>query len=269
MSISRRVEKARAAFARGDKNLAAAAHDPKAIRFSVEQHGGAESQFIGEVVYGGLDGIVTTFAVVAGVAGANLGANVLLILGMANLFADGFSMAVGSYLSTKSEREYYEREKQRESWEVEHFPEGEKAELYELYVQQGYSPADAQTLVDIKSKDNKLWVNAMMLEELNMLEDTGNPLKNALATFISFVVAGALPLVVYLLGLFIAIPAAAAFPVAIGLSALALFGLGAAKVLVTQNNPWRSGLEMLLVGGLAAGVAYAVGALLKGIGAGG
>jgi VIT1/CCC1 family predicted Fe2+/Mn2+ transporter len=268
MSFSKRVDQARAAFQKGDKKLAAAAHDPKTIKRSMEQHGGAESQFIGEMVYGGLDGIVTTFAVVAGVAGANLGANVVLILGMANLFADGFSMATGAYLSSKSEKEYYEREKQRESWEVDNFPEGEKAELYELYLEQGYSEEDARSMVEIKSKDRQLWVNAMMLEELGMLEDTSNPIKNALATFVAFVIAGSLPLLVYFLGLFIAIPMDRSFPVSLALSALALFGLGAAKVLVTQNNPWRSGLEMLLVGGMAAGVAYLVGALLKGIGGG-
>lgn len=266
MSFSKRVDQARAAFQKGDKKLAAAAHDPKTIKRSMEQHGGAESQFIGEMVYGGLDGIVTTFAVVAGVAGANLGANVVLILGLANLFADGFSMATGAYLSSKSEKEYYEREKQRESWEVDNFPEGEKAELYELYVEQGYSEEDARSMVEIKSKDRQLWVNAMMLEELGMMEDTSNPIKNALATFVAFVIAGSLPLLVYFVGLFIAIPMDRSFPVSLALSALALFGLGAAKVLVTQNNPWRSGLEMLLVGGMAAGVAYLVGALLKGIG---
>ena len=266
MSFSKRVDQARAAFQKCDKKLAAAAHDPKTIKRSMEQHGGAESQFIGEMVYGGLDGIVTTFAVVAGVAGANLGANVVLILGLANLFADGFSMATGAYLSSKSEKEYYEREKQRESWEVDNFPEGEKAELYELYVEQGYSEEDARSMVEIKSKDRQLWVNAMMLEELGMMEDTSNPIKNALATFVAFVIAGSLPLLVYFVGLFIAIPMDRSFPVSLALSALALFGLGAAKVLVTQNNPWRSGLEMLLVGGMAAGVAYLVGALLKGIG---
>ena len=268
MSFSKRVEQARQAFKSGDKNASAAAHDPKRIKNAMEEHAGAESQFIGELVYGGLDGIITTFAVVSGVAGANLGANIILIMGLANLFADGFSMATGAYLSTKSEQEYYQRERERESWEVDHFPEGEKTELFELYVQQGYSEDDAHKLVEIKSKDRTLWVNAMMLEELNMLQDDSNPFHNALATLIAFIIAGSVPLLIYLLGLFVAIPSGWSFPISLFLSGLALFGLGAAKVLVTQNNPWRSGLEMLLVGGLAAGVAYLVGALLKGIGGG-
>jgi VIT1/CCC1 family predicted Fe2+/Mn2+ transporter len=266
MSFSKRIEQARQGYAKGDRKLTAEAHDPRRIRQAMEQHAGEGSQYIGEMVYGGLDGIITTFAVVSGVAGASLGANIVLILGLANLFADGFSMAVGAYLSTKSEHELYQREREREAWEVEHFPEGEKAELYELYREQGYSEDDARRLVDIKSQNHELWVNAMMLEELGMIEDTRNPLRNGLATLLAFIIAGAVPLLVYLLGLWVALPAGILFPASLALSGLALFGLGAAKVLVTQNNPWRSGLEMLLVGGLAAGVAYVVGALLKGIG---
>ncbi|MBL8097037.1 MAG: VIT1/CCC1 transporter family protein [Anaerolineales bacterium] len=265
-SPSKRLEKARQAFSRRDRQASALAHEPAAIVAAAERHGGAGGQYLGEMVYGGLDGIITTFAVVSGVAGAQLGTPVILILGLANLFADGFSMATGAYLSTKSKQEYYRKEWEREAWEVEHFPDGERAELIEVYRQQGYTEEDARQLVDIQSREPKRWVKAMMLDELGMMEDTGNPLTNGLVTFGAFVVAGAVPLLVYLLGLAFPVPPDAAFPVAIGLSGLALFGLGAAKVLVTKLNPLRSGLEMLIVGGLAAGVAYGVGALLKGIG---
>lgn len=269
MSISKRLEEARRGYAAGDRELSAKAHDPKRIAEAAkEQHGGASSQYLGDMVYGGLDGIITTFAVVSGVAGAELGANIIMILGLANLFADGFSMATGAYLSTKSDQEYYERERRREIWEVENFPEGEKAELYELYVSQGYSEEDARTMTEIKSKDKKLWVDAMMIEELGMLKDEKKPLSSALATLVSFIAAGAVPLLIYLVGLFTPIAPDVSFPISLALSGAALFALGAAKVLVTGLNPIRSGLEMLIVGGLAAGVAYAVGALLKGIGGG-
>jgi VIT1/CCC1 family predicted Fe2+/Mn2+ transporter len=267
MGISKRLEEARKAFRKGDPQAAALAHDPQRIaHVHREKHGGASSQYLGEMVYGGLDGIITTFAVVSGVAGAELGARVVLILGLANLFADGFSMATGAYLSAKSEQEYYDRERQREQWEVENFPEGERAELYHLYLNQGYSEADAQQMVAIKSAHPKRWVDAMMLEELGMLKDERNPLLNALATLVSFIVAGAVPLLIYLVGLATPVDSQVAFPVSLGLSAAALFGLGAAKVLVTERAAWKSGLEMLLVGGLAAAVAYVVGALLKGVG---
>jgi VIT1/CCC1 family predicted Fe2+/Mn2+ transporter len=267
MSISKRLEAARQAFAHADEAAAAAAHTPTAIAQAPEHHGGASSQYLGDMVYGGLDGIITTFAVVSGVVGADLGSHIILILGLANLLADGFSMATGAYLSAKSEQEFYARERQREAWEVERFPEGERAELHAIYRQQGYDEAEAATLVTIKTRNPDRWVSAMMIDELGMLRDERPPLLSGLATLVAFVVAGFLPLLVYVLGLFVNLPPAVAFPLSIALSALALFGLGAAKVLVTKLNPWRSGFEMLVVGGLAAGVAYAVGALLKGIGA--
>ncbi len=267
MSLSKRLDEARDAFARRDLEASALAHDPERIAHATrEKHGGASSQYLGEMVYGGLDGIVTTFAVVSGVAGAALGSNVVLILGLANLFADGFSMATGAYLSSKSEQEYYEREWQREAWEVEHLPEGERAELYELYHHQGYSEEDAHRLVEIQSRDSQRWVETMMVVELGLLPDERKPLLSALATLSAFVVAGSVPLLVYLVGLLVPVSPVTAFPVSLGLSGVALFGLGAAKVLVTERNAFRSGLEMLVVGGLASGVAYVVGALLKGIG---
>ena len=265
MSLTRRLDEAREAFARRDRDAAARAHDPDRIAASPEEHAGAGSQYIGEMVYGGLDGIITTFAVVSGVAGAQLGAPVVLILGLANLFADGFAMGTGAYLSAKSEGEYYDREWEREAWEVEHFPEGEQAELYEIYRSQGYPEEDALRMVEIKAKDSQRWIRSMMVEELGMLEEGRNPLLIGLATLTAFVALGSVPLAIYLAGLFRPIPVEAAFPASAFLAGVALFGLGAAKVLVTRLNPIRSGVEMLLVGGLAASVAYGIGALLKGI----
>ncbi|RPI22580.1 MAG: hypothetical protein EHM70_23600, partial [Chloroflexota bacterium] len=190
MTISKRLEEARKAYAKGDLQGSALAHEQQAIaRAAAEKHGGASSQYLGDMVYGGLDGIITTFAVVSGVAGANLGSNIILILGLANLFADGFSMATGAYLSSKSDQEYYQREREREAWEVEHFPDGERTELYELYLEQGYPEEDAKKLIEIKTRNNELWIDAMMVEELGMLKDERKPMLSALATLVSFVVA--------------------------------------------------------------------------------
>jgi VIT1/CCC1 family predicted Fe2+/Mn2+ transporter len=268
MSLVKRLDEARKAYARRDKDASGAAHDPEYIAaLHREDHGGAGSEYLGDFVYGGLDGIITTFAVVSGVAGANLGTGVILILGVANLLADGFSMATGAYLSTKSEQEYYDKERQREQWEVEHFPEGERAELFELYRRKGYSEEEAEQILAILTRDKERWVDAMMIDELGMLQDDGNPLLNGLATLVAFIVAGSVPLLIYLAGLVVPIPPEMAFPISVILSGLALFGLGVARVLVTHQKSLRSGLEMLLVGGLAAIVAYVVGALLKGLGA--
>jgi VIT1/CCC1 family predicted Fe2+/Mn2+ transporter len=270
MSFAKRMETARRAFAHKNIDEAALAHNPRWIAQAAQEkheepHSGTGFQYIGDMVYGGLDGIITTFAVVSGVAGAHLATPVILILGLANLFADGFSMATGAYLSMKSEQEYYHREWQRELWEVKQLPAGERQELYEAYRQKGYSVDDAQELVKIQTRDTQRWVKAMMVDELGLLSDDRKPLYSGLVTFSSFILAGATPLLVYLLGLSMPVPAAIAFPISLLLSALALFALGAAKVFVTGLNFFRSGLEMLLVGGLAAGVAYGVGALLSGL----
>ncbi len=265
MSLMKRIDKARKAYAKGDKDSSAAAHAPEQILAAREEHGGTGSEYLGELVYGGLDGIITTFAVVSGVAGANLETSIILILGLANLIADGFSMATGAYLSAKSENEFYEHERSRELWEAEHFPEGERAELLEVYKEQGYPDVDAQQLVEIVSRDTQRWVDAMMVSELGLIKADRNPLWNGLATLIAFIVAGSVPLLVYFVGLQIPISKSISFPISIGLTALALFGLGAAKVAITRQNPWRGGLEMLLVGGLAAGVAFVIGLLLRGL----
>ncbi|MCX6071105.1 MAG: VIT1/CCC1 transporter family protein [Chloroflexi bacterium] len=270
MSLMKRLDQAREAYRTGDLSSSAAAHTADRIAVAArEEHGAPSHAYMGDMVYGGLDGIVTTFAVVSGVAGAQLGSSVVLILGLANLFADGFSMAVGAYLPSKIEQEYYDREYQREAWEVEHFPKGERSELIEIYRAKGYSDEDTNRLVDIQTQKPELWVRTMMVEELGMMKDERNPMTSALATLGSFVLAGVLPLLVYLIGLAVPIPAEVSFPVSLGLSAVGLFALGAAKVRVTERNFLKSGLEMLVVGGAAAGVAYIVGVLLKGLGVGG
>ena len=263
MSLTRRVDQARNAYRKGDRSGSADAHDPRRIaRSAEEEHGGAGDLYLGDLVYGGLDGVVTTFAIVSGVAGASLGSEVILILGLANLLADGFSMASGAYLSTRSEQEYYQREFEREMWEIEHFPDGERAELIELYRKRGYREDEADQLVAIQSRQPDRWVKAMMVDELRMIPDERKPLTSGAATLAAFVLAGALPLLVFVVDLFVPINDQTAFLASLVLTGVALFGLGAAKVFVTQRNPLRSGLEMLAVGGLAAAVAYWVGAFL-------
>ncbi len=261
MSLSKRIDKARNAFTKRDKVAAAHIHHTSQGA-ALEEHGGEGAQYVGDIIYGGLDGIITTFAIVSGVAGAQLESGIILVLGLANLIADDFSMAAGAYLSLKSEQAYYDKEKERELWEVENFPEGEKQEMHQIYLQQGYTPEEAAQLVDIKSRDPKRWVDAMMIDELRMTRDDRKPMLSGLTTFISFIIAGSVPLLIYLVGL-VHVDVPSSFEISILLSALALFGLGTARVRITLQNPFQSGFEMLVVGGLASGVAYAVGALLR------
>lgn len=268
MSISKQIDQMHASLSSRSTNTgtpqrasAIPASDP------TNQRSTWGSQYLGEFVYGGLDGIITTFAVVSGVVGASLSTNIILILGLANLLADGFSMATGAYLSAKSEQEYYDRERRRTLRSIEHAPDAAQRELVAIYRGQDYSEEEAQQLAQIVSRRRGYWANTLLVEQHALVNDARHPLMNGLATLVAFVIAGAVPLLVYLLGFVTPIAPNTAFVASIMLAGMALFGLGAAKVRVTGQNPIRSGTEMFLVGGLAAGVAYVVGMLLRGIGA--
>lgn len=258
--LSRSLEGAKEAYRNRDVKATIAAHSAAA-----EKHTEAQGRYLKSVVYGGLDGIITTFAVVAGVAGASLSAGVVLILGFANLIADGISMAIGDYLSSKSEREYEQAERKREEWEVEHYPEGEKKELVELYEHKGIAKDDAAAMVEIVARNPKAWVDIMMVEELGIVGSDESPLANAVATFLSFAVFGFVPLLTYVLATFVAALRANSFVIAAALTATTLFALGAAKVRITGKNWLLSGVETLAIGGVAATAAYVVGVLLGGL----
>ncbi|MGM0532063.1 MAG: VIT1/CCC1 transporter family protein [Bacteroidota bacterium] len=260
--LSRNLDKAREAYKNKDAEAVKEAHNEQA---HFEPHKQGSGQYIGSAVYGGLDGIITTFAVVAGVAGAQLSAGVVLILGFANLFADGISMAVGDFLSTRAEQEYNASEKKRESWEVDVYPEGEKQELVDLYTGKGYSKEDAQQMVDIIAKNKEGWVDIMMKEELEIIEDNSSPLKNSLVTFVSFAVFGFIPLIAFTVAQLYQSLQESTFLIASIMTGATLFILGALKVRITNQKWYRAGAEMLLVGGIAAVAAYLVGVLLKGV----
>lgn len=265
MRISKRLDEARDAYAQKSLSASRKAHEEKTIEAATEEHGSESSQFIGNMVYGGLDGIISVFAVVSGVAGANLTSGILLILGAANLLGDGISMGIGAYLSMKSEKEYYKKERERESWETENYLEGEKNEMIAIYKKRGYSEQDAEKLVEIHARDQERFVDEMMVNELGMMQDDRKPSNSALMTFGSFVLFGLLPLLVYMVDSIFHtnLSMSSMFLYSILLSGLSLFGLGAAKYFITKRNPFMSGLEMLVVGGLAAAVSYFIGVLLK------
>lgn len=273
--LTRNLEKAKDAWKNKNAEASKKAHQLKAA----EQHQTSQGQYIKSAIYGGLDGIITTFAVVAGVAGASLSAGVVLIMGFANLIADGLSMAIGDFLSTKAEKEYSSAERTRESWEVENYPEGEMKEMVEIYMDKGITEKDAKQIVKILSKHKKAWVDVMMVEELGIVESDESPLKNSLVTFGSFVIFGFIPLFAYVLARFIpglsgtattatTVTSGASdftFFIACALTGTTLFTLGALKTKVTGQKWFLAGLEMFIVGGLAAASAYGIGVALSGL----
>ncbi|MEX2054731.1 MAG: VIT1/CCC1 transporter family protein [Candidatus Andersenbacteria bacterium] len=228
-------------------------------------HGSAHGEHVGDFVFGGIDGVVTTFAVVAGVAGADLSAAIVLVLGLANLLADGFAMGIGNFLSIRSERERYERERARETWEVEHIPEEERKEITAIYAAKGFSGELLHQVVTTITADKERWVDTMLQEEHGLARETRSPLKGGAVTYFAFIIIGFIPLLTFVVALFADALKPYTFPVSVALTAIALFAIGALKTLVVARPFWRSGLETLLMGGLAALVAYVVGYLLRGI----
>ncbi|WP_111672599.1 VIT1/CCC1 transporter family protein [Algoriphagus litoralis] len=223
---------------------------------------GKLQEYLREFVYGGIDGAVTTFAVVAGGFGANLDPGILIILGFANLLADGFSMSVGAYLSAKSERDNYDKHEKIEYWEIENLPEIEREEIADIYREKGFKGELLDKIVDHICNDKELWVAEMMKDELGMMRDSKSPFKIGLATLISFILVGFIPLMVYLYDFFIPTELNI-FAWTSVLTALAFIIVGWLKGIVNQTSKLRSISETLGLGLLAAVVAFYVGDILE------
>lgn len=227
-----------------------------------DTHGNTLGEFIHDVVYGGNDGIVTTFAVVAGTMGADLPRYIVIILGLANLFADGSSMATGAYLSLRAERDQYKRIRKEEAKEIDEDPEVEREEVREYFANRGIAGKNLSSLVDIITGNREVWLDVMMHTEHGMTEETGSrPVLHGFITFLSFVIFGAIPLIPYMF------PFAQEqrFSVSIVSTLFALLILGLTRSIVTRENLIRGPLEIVSVGALGAVVAYIVGVLLKGL----
>jgi VIT1/CCC1 family predicted Fe2+/Mn2+ transporter len=220
---------------------------------------------LGDFVYGATDGAVTTFAIVAGVVGASLSPSIVLILGFANLLADGFSMAVGNYLAAKAQREYIEKARKREEWEIDNLVEQEKQEIRDIYASKGFKDELLNEVVRVITSRRKVWVDTMMKEELGLIEDSKRPYDTAVTTFAAFNAVGLIPLLPFV-AMFVAGSSVSpndAFAYSIAFTAAAFFLIGWIKGKIVQKPLLRSGVSTLLIGGVAAAVAYAIGYALN------
>jgi len=233
-----------------------------------EAHHGSSGFFsrfethLGEFVYGGIDGCVTTFAVVAGSVGAGLSSSVIIILGFANLLADGFAMSVGAYLSTKSEKDNYQKHKQLEYWEIENLHDVEVQEIRDIYARKGFSGDLLEQVVTVITADKDRWVDVMMVEELGMLEETRSAFSIGLVTYISFILIGIIPLIIYVVD-YVNPLEANLFLISSILTAIGFIIVGWLKTHITETSAVKGILETLLLGGIAAFVSYCVGDILE------
>jgi vacuolar iron transporter family protein len=232
-------------------------HHPREIARRLEA--GPRVSYLRDWVYGGIDGTVTTFAVVAGVVGAELSTKTLLILGAANLFADGFSMAAANFSGTKAEIEEYEHVRRMEERHVEFAPEGEREEIRQIFQAKGFEGEALASAVDVITKKRDRWIETMMTEEHGLPPIGRLPGKAALLTFLAFIVCGSIPLIPFILGVPATIWASTL------MTGLTFFSIGSLRSFWSPAPWWRAGLETFLIGITAAAMAYLVGAVLAGI----
>ncbi|KAM3141858.1 hypothetical protein pb186bvf_005944 [Paramecium bursaria] len=279
--MNRDLEQARNAYNNRDVELSKAAHGPsqqaelytehqkderdplKNNAQHIEKHSSG-GNYLRSAVYGGMDGMMTTFTIVTSALGASFSVHVILTLGISNMIADGLAMGLGDYLSTKSEQEFLQQEKEREKWEIENNHEGEVKEMIELYKTKGLDPTDAETITKILAKYKDAWLDIMMLEELELGGDEESPIKNALVTFFAFELFGLVPLIPYIVGDLSGMDDQL-FLVSLLMTIVALIVIGVGKSFFVYSPWWMCTLETLVIGACTASSSYGIGKAFEGI----
>lgn len=222
-----------------------------------------QHSYLGDALLGAVDGTVTTFAVISGVAGAGLKSEIAIVLGLANLVADGFSMAVGNYLRAKADQEIVQQARGTEELHIDQIPEGEQEEIRQVFQQKGLNGSTLDEVVKLITQDRKQWIDTMLVEEFGLRLETPNPLFASLTTFGAFCLVGFIPLIPFLLFLGQDFPDTFMFSGII--TTLTFLVVGLFKGILLQQKPWQAGLKTLLMGVSASGLAYWIGTLTKGL----
>lgn len=237
-------------------------HTPERIRERLQQ---GSANYLSDFIYGAIDGTVTTFAVVSGVAGAELSSNIIIILGLANLIGDGFSMAASNFLGTRADEQLESKARADEVIQIGQNPDGEREEVREIFRAKGFAGEDLERVVDVICSNERVWIDTMLREELGLQSSARSPIRAAAATFVAFLIVGFIPLLPFVAQYFAGVTHAP-FGWSCVLTAVAFFSVGAAKARFVHQHWFLAGAETLLLGGSAAALAYFVGSLLRGIG---
>lgn len=228
-------------------------HSHKPADIATRLAPGPGASYLRDWIYGGIDGAVTTFAIVAGSVGASLSAKVILILGVANLLADGFSMAAANYSGSKSEIEDYARLRSIEEKHIAVVPDGEREEIRQIFGAKGYDGEDLETMVRLVTSNKATWIETMMQAEYGMSDGHRNPLRAALYTFAAFVLFGSIPLMPFVLSF------QSSSVIASALTAFAFFVIGSMRARWSQRSWLSCGAETTAIGMLAAAIAFLAG----------
>ena len=236
-------------------------------RHKAEEHKiGGFQEYLKQIVYGGNDGIVTTFSVVAGFAGfgaegaATVGGIAVLLFGLANLFADATAMGLGEFLSSLSERDVYQAARAKELHEIRRNADVETAEAAEMLAARGMAEADAEAVAAVMARNPEFMADFMMQYEIGMADPAGDaPARRGMVTFLAFIALGLAPLLPY----FLLEPVPRTFAVSVAATFAALTALGLLRWRVTTQTLARCVGETVLVGGICAAVAYGVGVAFR------
>ncbi len=221
-------------------------------------HRSARSGTLRAIIFGVSDGLVSNLSLVMGVAGASSQGGLILLAGIAGLLAGACSMAAGEYISMQSQRELFERQIELERAELEAMPAEEQRELAAIYVAKGLPREEADRIAERMFRDPQTALDTLVREELGLDPDElGSPWGAAFGSFLAFAVGAVIPVLPYLVG-----AGASAFAFSLGLSLVALFGVGAAVSMLTGRSLLFSGFRQLGLGAAAAAVTYAVGTLI-------
>jgi VIT1/CCC1 family predicted Fe2+/Mn2+ transporter len=238
-----------------------AEHAPARIRRRLNEkknHGG----YIGDAVLGAVDGGITSFVVVAGAVGAGFSSVVVIILGFASLLADGFSMAASNFLGTKSEREKAEHPQREERQHIDQIPDGHREEMRQIFASKGFEGRTLDDIVDTISANRELWAQTVVQELFGLQPvDAGRPIRAGATTFAAFLAIGAIPLLPFVVP---GLDPDRAFVTSAVVTSLAFFSVGFLKGRALAGRAVHAGIETLVIGGGAALLAYAVGAILQG-----
>eukprot|EP00128_Syssomonas_multiformis_P015837 Colp12_sorted_trinity150504_noHs@31923 len=253
----------RDAYQINDGDLSTKLHQQRLANGAVEDHKVEAGEKLKAIVFGGLDGIITTFAVVAAAAAADLSRGAVLIVGFANLIGDALAMAVGDYLSSKAELDHCKTARADYKLLLRGDSKRAKSRLTKVYRQKGFSASEAQEVVEIFGEKEELLLDILMLEAEGFMPESmdDSPLQSALTTFTSFVVCGGIPMLAYLCAGDYGTLASLdyLFWISIALFGVTLFLLGAVKGYITRKSWWLSGAVMLLNGSVTTVAAYAIG----------
>lgn len=222
------------------------------------------SEYFGEFVYGGIDGSVTTFAVVAGSAGAGLDSSIIIILGFANLIADGFAMGVGAYFSTRSEKEIYDKHFKNEREKINKLSVNEITSIEEIIKDWGFSGELLNQVRNVLIEDKEKLTEIILKEKHEMMPEKKSPVAMGLVTYFSFILVGLVPLLIYILDYTFNIKFEFLFETSVFFTSLTFILIGILKSILTGTNLIKNIIQTLVLGGIAATLAYYLGSYLEG-----